>query len=55
MPSITVQARAIPQDVHRAAKARAAAQGWSLRAVIEAALRAYARGEWTPRKEGEAR
>ena len=47
-PEIDLQVREIPVPIHRAAKARAAAQGWSLRAVLEAALRAYARGEWTP-------
>lgn len=47
-PTLTVQVRAIPRDVHRAAKARAAAEGVALRAVIAEALRQYGAREWSP-------
>ena len=46
--TLDVQARDIPRAIHRAAKARAAGEGISLRAVLEEALRQYGSREWTP-------
>jgi hypothetical protein len=43
--------RGIPLDIQRAARARAVAEGTSLRRVLERALREYARGTWTPKPE----
>jgi hypothetical protein len=38
----------IPRDLQRAARARAARQGTTLRRVLLQALREYAAGSWTP-------
>ena len=41
----------VPRDLQRAARARALRQGASLRAVLVQALREYAAGAWTPRRD----
>ena len=41
--------RGLPRDLQRSARARAVAEGTTLSAVLVAALRDYAAGQWTPR------
>ena len=43
--------RGIPLDIQRAARARAAAEGTTLRRVLGHALHEYSRGMWTPKPE----
>jgi hypothetical protein len=43
--------RGIPRDLQRAARVRAAGEGTTLRWVLLQALRDYAAGTWTPRRE----
>lgn len=40
--------RGIPRDLRRAARARAAREGTTLRRVLLQVLREYAAGSWTP-------
>jgi hypothetical protein len=41
--------RGVPRGVQRAARARAASEGTTLRRVLLQAMRDYAGGTWTPR------
>ena len=41
----------IPRDLQAGARARAAAEGTTLRRVLHRALREYAAGTWTPRPD----
>jgi hypothetical protein len=43
--------RSIPLDLQRAARGRAMSEGTSLHRVLGQALREYAAGTWTPRRE----
>ena len=43
--------RGIPLDIQRAARARAVADGTTLRRVLSHAMREYARGTWTPKAD----
>jgi plasmid stability protein len=40
--------RNVDAQAHRDARRRAQAEGRSLKAIVEAAFRAYAAGQWTP-------
>jgi hypothetical protein len=42
--------RGLPRDLQRAARARAVSEGTTLSAVLVQALRDYATGTWTPRR-----
>jgi hypothetical protein len=42
--------RGLPRDLQRAARARAVSEGTTLSAVLVQALRDYATGAWTPRR-----
>jgi hypothetical protein len=44
----------VSRDVQRAARVRASSEGTSLRRVLVRALREYADGTWTPRRDAEA-
>lgn len=43
--------RGVPRDLQRAARARAVREGTTLRWVLVQALRDYAAGTWTPRRD----
>jgi hypothetical protein len=43
--------RGVPHDLQCAARVRAASDGTTLTAVLVAALREYAAGTWTPRRD----
>lgn len=43
--------RGIPLDIQKAARARAVTEGTTLRRVLGHALREYARGTWTPKRD----
>ena len=43
--------RGIPLDIQRAARARAVADGTTLRRVLGHAMREYARRTWTPKSD----
>jgi hypothetical protein len=42
--------RGLPRDLQRAARARAVSEGTTLSAVLVLALRDYAAGTWSPRR-----
>jgi len=43
--------RGVPRDLQRAARVRAVREGTSLGAVLVLALREYAAGTWSPRRD----
>ena len=43
--------RGVPRELQRAARVRAVTDGTSLSAVLVQALRDYAAGTWTPRRD----
>lgn len=43
--------RGVPRELQCAARVRAAGEGTTLSAVLVAALREYAAGTWTPRRD----
>ena len=43
--------RGVPRDLQRAARGRAVTEGTSLSAVLVQALRDYAAGTWSPRRD----
>jgi len=43
--------RGVPRELQRAARARAVKEGTTLGAVLVHALRDYAAGSWTPRRD----
>jgi len=46
--------RGVPRDLQRAARARAVREGTTLRWVLLQALRDYAAGTWTPRRDDKS-